>query len=197
MDDTQIYYVDVMLPLHIPDCYTYRVPQEYNGQLQAGQRVVVQFGRHHIYSALVRRIHTNQPAWKTKYIMAILDTAPIVTELQMEFWEWLARYYMCYPGDVMAVALPAGMKLASESAVTIHPDFDGELSSLSKQERQVVQLLSDHPVMRVSDIGRALGVQKVMPLIRTMIEGSIIVMDEELRERFTPKTSTYLRMAEP
>ena len=197
MDDSQIYYVDVMLPLHIPDCYTYRVPQEYNGQLQAGQRVVVQFGRHHIYSALVRRIHTNQPAWKTKYIMAILDTAPIVTELQMEFWEWLARYYMCYPGDVMAVALPAGMKLASESAVTIHPDFDGELSSLSKQERQVVQLLSDHPVMRVSDIGRALGVQKVMPLIRTMIEGSIIVMDEELRERFTPKTSTYLRMADP
>ena len=196
MEDNQIYYVDVMLPLHIPDCYTYRVPQEYNGQLQAGQRVVVQFGRQRIYSALVRRVHTKQPEWKSKYIMAILDTSPIVTELQMQFWEWLARYYMCYPGDVMAMALPAGMKLASESAVTIHPDFDGELSSLSKQELQVVQLLGNHPVMRVADIGRALGVQKVMPLIRTMIERSIIVMDEELRERFSPKTSTRLRLAE-
>ena len=195
MKETEIYYVDVLLPLHIPDCYTYRVPQEYNGLLQAGQRVVVQFGRQRMYSALVRRVHQTAPQWKSKYIIAILDTSPIVTERQMEFWEWLARYYMCYPGDVMAVALPAGMKLASESAVTIHPDFDGELSALSKQETQVVQMLSDHPVMKVADIGRALALQKVMPLIRTMIERSIIVMDEELRQRFNPKTSTYLRLA--
>ena len=196
MEETQIYFVDVMLPLHIPDCYTYRVPREYYGMLQVGQRVVVQFGRQRIYSALVRRVHTQQPQWKSKYIMAILDTTPIVTERQMEFWEWLARYYMCYPGDVMSMALPAGMKLASESAVTIHPDYDGEFSALTKQEQQVVQLLGNHPVMRVADIGRALGIQKVMPLIRTMIERSIIVMDEELRQRFTPKTSTYLSLAE-
>ena len=196
MDDTQIYFVDVLLPLHIPDCYTYRVPQEYNGMLQPGQRVVVQFGHQRIYSALVRRVHQTAPQWKSKYIMAILDTEPIVTERQMEFWEWLARYYMCYPGDVMTMALPAGMKLASESTVAIHPDFDGEISALTKHEQQVVQLLSDHPVMRVADIGNALGLQKVMPLIRTMIERSIIVMDEELRQRFTPKTSTYLRLAE-
>lgn len=195
MEETQIYYVDVLLPLHIPDCYTYRVPQEYNGQLQPGQRVVVQFGRERLYSALVRRVHHQQPPWRSKYILAILDTTPVVTERQMEFWEWLARYYMCYPGDVMAMALPAGMKLASESAVAIHPDFDGELSSLSKQERQVVQMLVDHPVMRVVDIGRALGLQKIMPLIRSMIERSVIIMDEEIKQRFKPKTTTYLSLA--
>ena len=195
MDEFEVYYVDVLLPLHLPDCYTYRVPQEYNGQVQVGQRVVVQFGRQRIYSALVRRVHRQAPAWKCKYLMAILDPSPIVTERQLDFWEWLARYYMCYPGDVMAMALPAGMKLASESAVAIHPDFDGELSSLSKQEAQVVQMLSDHPVMRVEDIGRALGLQKVMPLMRTMIERGIILMDEELRQRFNPKTSTYIALA--
>jgi primosomal protein N' (replication factor Y) len=197
MKETQIYYVDVLLPLHVPDYYTYRVPQECNGQVVVGQRVVVQFGRQRLYSALVRRVHQNAPRWRSKYILAILDREPVVTERQMDFWEWLARYYMCYPGDVMAAALPAGMKLASESAVTIHPDFDGELSQLSDLELRVVQLLTDHPVMRVVDIGRALSVQKVMPLIRTMIEREIIVMDEELRQRFTPKTSTYIQLAQP
>ena len=197
MEEARVYYADVMLPMHLPDYYTYRIPQEYNGKVQAGARVVVQFGRQRLYSALVRRVHETPPQWKSKYILAILDTEPIVTERQMEFWEWLARYYMCYPGDVMAVALPAGMKLASESAVTIHPDFDGELSRLSKQEMQVVQLLSDHPVMKVEDIGRALGLQKVMPLIRTMIEREVIVMDEELRDRFAPRTSTYISLAQP
>lgn len=194
MEDLQVYFVDVLLPLHLPGTYTYRVPQEMNGQVKVGARVVVQFGAKNarMYSAVVRRIHQEAPKWRSKYIMAVLDEEPIVTEHQMEFWEWMARYYMCCPGDVMACALPAGLKLASESAVTIHPEFTGELSSLSKLEMSVVQLLSEHPVMRVVDISRAIGVQKIMPLIRGMIEREIVVMDEELKERFRPKKSTYV-----
>jgi len=194
MDELEVYFVDVLLPLHLPGTYTYRVPQELNGQVKAGARVVVQFGAKNarMYSALVRRIHQEAPHWRSKYIMGILDEEPIVTERQLEFWEWMARYYMCCPGDVMACALPAGLKLASESAVTIHPGFTGELSSLSKLETSVVQLLSEHPVMRVADISRAIGVQKIMPLIRGMIEREIVVMDEELKERFRPKKSTYV-----
>jgi primosomal protein N' (replication factor Y) len=197
MEDTQVYYVDVLLPLHLPGTYTYRVPQEYNGQVQVGARVVVQFGAKNarMYSAVVRRIHQEAPQWKSKYIMAVLDTEPIVTERQMEFWEWMGRYYMCSPGDVMAVALPAGLKLASESAVAIHPDFSGELSSLTTYELMVVQLLTEHPAMRLVDISRAIGVQKIMPLIRGMIEREIVVMDEELRQRFTPRKSAYVLLA--
>ena len=198
MDETEVYYVDVLLPLHLPGTYTYRVPQEYNGQVQVGARVVVQFGAKsaRMYSAVVRRIHQEAPQWKSKYIMAVLDTEPVVTERQMEFWEWMGRYYMCSPGDVMAVALPSGLKLASESAVAIHPDFSGELSSLSKYERMVVDLLSEHPVMRVLDISRAIGLQKIMPLIRGMIEREIVMMDEELRQRFVPKKSPYILLSD-
>ena len=194
MNELEVYFVDVLLPLHLPGTYTYRVPQELNGQVRVGARVVVQFGAKNarMYSALVRRIHQKAPHWRSKYIMGVLDEEPIVTERQMEFWEWMARYYMCSPGDVMACALPAGLKLASESAVTIHPDFTGELSSLTKHERLVVDLLSEHPVMRVVDISRAIGVQKIMPLIRGMIEREVIVMDEELRERFRLKKSAYV-----
>ena len=198
MKETEVYYVDVLLPLHLPGTYTYRVPQEYNGTVAVGMRVVVQFGQKSakMYSAIVRRIHQVQPPYKCKYILALLDVAPIVTPRQLEHWEWLARYYMCTPGDVMAVALPSGLKLASESALTIHPDFSGELSELSKHELQIVQLLSDHPVMRVVDISRAIGVQKIMPIIRGMIERQVVMMDEELRERFTPRKTAYLRLAD-
>lgn len=198
MPDHEPYFVDVLLPLHIPGTYTYRVPRELEGQIEVGMRVVVQFGSksEKMYSAVVRRIHNTAPKWRSKYVLGILDPEPLVGERQMEFWEWMAQYYMCYPGDVMAVALPAGMKLASESTVSIHPDFDGELSRLSKYELQVVNLLSEHPMMRVDDISRALGIQKIMPLIRTMMEREVVMMDEELRERFVPRKSVYLRLAD-
>lgn len=190
------YFADVILPLHIHGTYTYRVPQEYNDAIRVGQRVVVQFGSKRLYSAVVRRIHEQAPHYRVKYIMAILDAEPLVSESLFRFWEWIADYYMCYVGDVMAIALPSAFRLASESSVSIHPDFSGELSNLTDNEMRVVRLLTDHPVMTVDDISRAIGVQKMMPLLNTMIEREIIVMDEELRERFTPRKSAYIALAE-
>lgn len=189
------YFVDVILPLHIHDTYTYRVPQEYNGVIRAGQRVAVQFGNRRLYSAVVRRVHQEAPRYMVKYVLSILDVEPIVEERQMRFWEWLAEYYMCYVGDVMAVALPSAFRLASESSVTIHPDFSGELSDLSANEMRVVQLLSEHPVMSVDDLGRALGLQKMMPLLDSMIERNIVVLEEELRQRFVPRKSSYIALS--
>lgn len=189
------YFVDVILPLHIRDTYTYRVPQEYNDVIKVGQRVVVQFGAKRLYSALVRRIHENVPQHSAKYVLAILDEKPIINEKQFVFWEWMAGYYMSFVGDVMAIALPSAFKLASETAVSIHPEFSGELSDLTANEMRVVQLLTDHPVMTVDDISRAIGIQKMMPLLNTMIEREIIVMDEELHQRFTPRTATYISLA--
>lgn len=194
MDEIEVYYVDVLLPLHLPDTYTYRVPQELNGQVKVGVRVVVQFGANggRMYSAVVRRLHRNAPARRCKYVLSVLDDEPLVTEKQMEFWEWMARYYMCCPGDVMGCALPAGLKLASESAVSIHPDFTGELSNLSKHEQAVVGLLSSRGVLRVEEIGKALGLQKVMPLMKGMMERGIVMMEEELRERYRPRKTAFV-----
>ena len=189
------FFVDVILPLHIHDTYTYRVPQEYNDVICVGQRVVVQFGPRRLYSAIVRRVHTEVPRYMVKYVLSILDIQPIVDEKQLKFWEWIADYYMCYVGDVMAIALPSAFRLASESSVSIHPDYTGELSDLTDMEMRVVQLLTEHPVMTVDDISRAIGLQKMMPLLSTMIEREIIVMDEELRQRFVPRTTTYLTLA--
>lgn len=190
------YFVDVILPLHIRGTYTYRVPQEYNDVVAVGQRVVVQFGPKRLYSAIVRRIHQEAPHYRVKYILSILDAEPIVGEPQMRFWEWLAEYYMCYVGDVMAVAIPSVFRLASESSVSIHPDFSGELSDLSDNELRIVQLLTDHPVMTVDDISRTIGVQKMMPIVNTMMEREIIVMDEELHQRYVPRTSQYVTLDE-
>ena len=191
----ETFFVDVILPLHIHDTYTYRVPQEYNDAIRVGQRVVVQFGPKRLYSAVVSRVHQEVPHYTVKYVLSILDIDPIVDENQLRFWEWIAAYYMCYVGDVMSIALPTAFRLASESAVSIHPDFSGELSDLTDNEMRIVMLLTEHPVMTVDDISRAIGLQKMMPLLNTMIERRIIVMEEELHQRFVPRTASYISLS--
>jgi len=51
-------FVDVLLPLPIPGYFTYRVPFELNEKVAEGQRVVVQFGKKKIYTALIRKIYS-------------------------------------------------------------------------------------------------------------------------------------------
>lgn len=195
MDEVVTFYVDVVLPLHLPQYYTYRVPQEYNDGIKVGQRVVVQFGGSKVYSAVVRKVHQQPPGYaNVKYIMAILDPQPVVTELQLQFWEWIAQYYMCCVGDVMAVALPSAYRLQSESFIQIHPDFSGEIDNLSQNEIKVLDVLAANIIAKVSDVAKIVNFRKIMPLLKTMIEKKIIIMDEELKQRYTPKTETYLRL---
>ena len=190
------FFVDVLLPLHLPDTYTYRVPFEYNDSIEVGQRVVVQFGSKRMYSALVRRIHENVPQYNTKYILSILDTNPIVGEPQFRFWEWMAAYYMCYPGDVMAVAMPSAFRLSSESYIVVHPQFDGEYGSLSEDELKIIDVLSRKERLEIGEVSDIIGYQKIMPLIKSMIERRVILMDEELRQRYTPHRTTWLSLAD-
>lgn len=189
-------FVDVLLPLHIPGTYTYRVPFDYNDYIAVGQRVVVQFGSKRMYAALVRRVHEEVPQYKTKYVLSILDLEPVVSERQFRFWEWMAAYYMCYQGDVMSVALPSAFRLSSESYIVVHPDFCGEYSDLSEDEIKVLDVLSRKDRLDIGEVAEITGYQKIMPLVKTMIEKHIILMDEELRERYIPKKTTWISLAE-
>jgi len=120
-------FAEILLPLPIPGAFTYRVPFEMNDEIEVGRRVVVQFGKNKIYTGLVKTIHEKIPqGFVPKYVLAILDPSPIINELQFRFWDWIADYYMCFAGEVMNVALPSALKLASETRIVQNPDFKGD-----------------------------------------------------------------------
>jgi primosomal protein N' (replication factor Y) len=94
-------FIDVILPLAVPNLYTYRVPFELNEFVRIGQRVVIPFGRSKLYTAIVKKVHYTPPKYTTKYIEFILDEYPIVTETQLKLWDWISEHYMCHIGEVM------------------------------------------------------------------------------------------------
>ena len=67
-------FVEVILPLSLAINYTYRVPFELNDAIAVGKRVVVQFGKHKIYTALIKTIGTTPPEhYQAKYIIDVVD----------------------------------------------------------------------------------------------------------------------------
>lgn len=190
-------FVDVIVPLPVPGLFTYRVPHSMNDAVAVGKRVIVQFGRKKVLSALVRRIHTIIPSdYTPKYLLEVLDPSPILHEAQIKFWEWIAHYYMCNLGEVMAAALPSALKLESESKVALHPEFVQDSQLLSDNEFLVTEALSIQPQLSIEEVSKIVGFSKVMPLLRTMIEKKYLVMQEELEEQYKPKKEKYVKLAD-
>ena len=54
-------FAEIILPLPLYATYTYAVPSRLEGMLQAGSRVLVQFGKKKYYTGLVETLHNNSP----------------------------------------------------------------------------------------------------------------------------------------
>jgi len=189
-------YVDVILPLALPQDYTYAVPVHLVEFVKTGQRVIVQFGRNRYYSAIVKRIHTEKPAVEAKLIESIAEEDPIVTPTQLKFWQWMAGYYLCTEGEVMNAALPSGLKLSSETKIRYNEDYDGDFESLNEQEFTIVQALRAQHQITIPQVQDLLRKKNVYPLLKTLFNLGIAISSEELIERFKPRTEWYVKLNE-
>ncbi|MBL7882469.1 MAG: primosomal protein N', partial [Bacteroidia bacterium] len=192
-------FVDVILPLSVPNLYTYRVPFDWNDSIFIGQRVVVQFGKGKLYSALVRRVHEEPPKqYAAKYIESILDTSPIVNEKQFALWEWMCNYYMCTIGEVMVAALPGGLRLSSETKIILNSEYKAKLQQqgITDKEYLIIDALELREVLSLTDIAEIAEQKTVYPIIKSLIEKGIVLIQEELKEKFKPKIETFVVLAD-
>ena len=118
-------YADVILPLPLENSYTYSIPSDLEQAVIPSCRVIVHFGKKRYYTAIVMDVHECgiDSQYETKEIYALLDATPVLRRPQLRFWKWIASYYLCKLGDVYKAALPSGLKLESETAVTYNEDF--------------------------------------------------------------------------
>ena len=125
-------YVDVLLPLPLEGLFTYAVPEEMEAQVRFGVRLVVPLGRSKTYVAIAVKIHGQQPEFKVKPVLEVMDEEPILTKSQFNLWRWIADYYMSPLGEVYNAAMPLGLKLRDgfkpkmETYITLTPTYRNE-----------------------------------------------------------------------
>ncbi len=193
--ELQTFFVDVILPLAISKTYTYRVPLSLNQQIEAGKRVVVQFGKSRIYTAIIYHISETPPQlYEAKYIIDVLDETPVVNQRQLELWEWIAGYYMCNIGEVMQAALPSALKLASETKVILLKDAVYDKQDLNDKEFLIIDALEIQPELKVSDIVKLLGQKSVFRLLKSLFDKGIVHISEEMAERYKPRQKAFISL---
>ncbi|HEY1805816.1 MAG TPA: primosomal protein N' [Terracidiphilus sp.] len=107
-------YCEVALPVPLDHTFTYGVRP---GQApQRGARVIVPF-RNEKLIGVVTATDAKPPAEvEVKYLEAVLDEEPLLSEPLLELAEWTAQYYLAPLGEVLRAMLP----LAAEVRRTVY-----------------------------------------------------------------------------
>lgn len=190
-------FVEVLLPLPLYSTFTYSVPEEWQNDVETGSRVLVQFGRKKYYTAIVSFVHSNEPSYKVKPLMAVLDPHPVVRYPQLKFWNWMSEYYLCSPGEVYKAALPTGLKPESETYISVNPDYEADEEEpyrLNDKQALIMMLFQEKKRLRIGDIENETSIKNVAKLINPLIENDILRIDERVAESYRPKKKIFVEL---
>lgn len=188
------YFVEVIIPISLPQTFTYKISEAEFLFIEVGMRIAVPFGKSKFYTGLVAEKHHNPPAlYDAKEIHQIIDDKPIVTSVQLEHWKWIATYYMCSIGEVFRCALPSALQLESETIISAKKEVLST-NDLSDEEYLIVEALSSQTALKISEVVSILNKKKVFPIIQSLLEKGIISLQEEMVEEYKPKLVRYIRL---
>lgn len=191
-------YAEVLLPLPLTGFFTYKVPDMMAEAIRPGCRVVVPFGRTKFYTGIVAGLTPRRPeGFETKEISQLLDSEPIVRHPQMKFWEWIADYYLCSAGEVYRAAVPAGLKLESETVVEVNPDFEEDPGDrLSERDLLVMNAVRRVPKKAtLAAVARETGFRNTSAIVARLVERDALMVSENLVERYKTRKIEMVEMA--
>ncbi len=189
-------YCEVILPLPLSGTFTYAIPPEFRGTVFSGSRVVVSFGKKKIYTGIVLKTHHDSvDGYQPKDLLDVLDDAPIINEKQLLFFQWMSRYYICSIGEVMNAALPAALKLSSESFVSLNPDIDPDDAEVDDREWQLLSALEGND-LTMRDVGELLGLKQPQRVLKKLSEIGLIDLFEKVKDKYQPKKVKRIRIAD-
>jgi primosomal protein N' (replication factor Y) (superfamily II helicase) len=181
-------YADLILPIPIGNTFTYGVPVDMQNTLQVGMRVEVSFGNQKNYAGIVLRIHTEKPeAYKVKPIINVIDMHPILQVYHLQFWQWLADYYMCTLGEMMAAVLPTYLKLSSETAITRNALMPIDSMQFTDNEFMLLEAIEIKGEITLDEAAQIIEKKNVRTTISSLIEKQAILVFENVKQNYKAK----------
>lgn len=188
-------FAQIILPLNLTGTFTYKVPEELQGKIEVGMRVLVSFGGKKIYTGIVAELHDSAPdTFAPKEIINILDDFPILPKEQIDFWNWLSDYYLCNIGEIYRFSFPGSLKLESETYLKLKPHAVIDFQNLDVNEMYLIQALEVRQLISLSEIEAFIPKKEIVKTINSLIDLQYIEIDEKIAEKYKAKEIAFLKI---
>lgn len=105
-----LHIIEVAIPLYLEKTFHYLVPERLQGEALTGRRALVPFGNRKLTGYILGGA-AGSGITNLKEIIEVLDSEPLWTPGELEFYRWVAAYYQHPLGEVVRTALPAGINI--------------------------------------------------------------------------------------
>ncbi len=191
---------EVILPLPVKSNFHYLIKETQLAEAVVGKRVLVHFGKSKIYTGVIRAILEDHEIKldlkKLKPLEEILDRSPILHEIQLQLFEWIAFYYMCTPGEVFKAALPAGLKPESSLRVEMEEGLDWHQLALNDKEFVLMEALSIQPVLNFQEVAKLWEILNPSPRLKIMQTRGLIKLYQQVEAKYKAKYKKFLKLSE-
>ena len=191
------YFVDVVLPIPVNQLFTYEINKAEFSFIKKGMRVAVPFGKKKIYTSIVYSIHTDLPiGYDIKPIFQIIDEKPLVNDIQLKFWDWISKYYMCSIGDVMRASIPSVLLLEGETVISKSESNNVNEIDLDDEEFLIMQALDMQSSLKIDEISSILNKKNIFNHLESLSSKNLISINESLTSKYKPKFSRCLKLSD-
>lgn len=180
----------------------YSIPIELESQARVGSRVLVPLGARHKTGVIIEVAAEVPPlTGKLRAIADVLDAEPVFDEAFLRWTKWIATYYLTSWGEVLAAALPEGLKPESRArvrALTVADDPRiAELHKSAPRQAQLLGIILGHPGgVSVAHLQKLAKTDAIHSSLRALETSGLIALDREIASGSAVKYESTVALAD-
>jgi len=173
--------------------FSYAIPAGLD--VDVGQAVWVPFGDK-LLQGIVLELSPYPAVEETKEIAGVIEPRPLLSPSHVLLARWISEYYLSPLFDAVALMLPPGFErkaLTFICAAPVPDDFD--LSALTREQRQTLELVRKGGRVSLRQIEKTLGRKKAQAVVSQLVKRGLATRSYELEPvKAKPKTAPYLQL---
>ena len=201
-------FCEVALPVPLDRTFTYAVSADQFPQ--RGARVIAPFRNETLIGVVTALSDTAPAEFEARYLEAVLDDEPLLSENLLKLAEWMAQYYLAPLGEVLRGMLPLAAevrrtvyyRITDQGRDVLARSLDGDAprslgskrpGKLSGEEqdadRRVLSRLADGEPVKVSTLRTATAA--TLPLLAALLRKKWIARETAAAERDARRTERF------
>ena len=186
-------HVRVAIQIPSSKTFTYAVPEALCAEIVLGKRVLVPFGKRRVTGFIVETDPPEACTQPLREIISLADPEPLFDRTDLDFYEWISRYYLHPLGKVLRELLPGGIDVKSQRWVRLVAALPAERGKLPVTQLAIVDCLAGYPKgVLLSRLRRAIGREDLQADLRSLEAAGIVTGEERLnRPAVRPKKEAW------
>ena len=195
-------FVEVVFPLPFRKAFTYKVPSEFQKDIQLFKRVAAPFGKRILTGFIINSSEKTNVKVRLKKIQDILDEKPIFNKTSFKFYNWLSEYYLSSLGEALKLGVPYGSDVETKKKIIVNKKICNELLNKERGKNSVKEKVLDCLVTKeeisFSYLQRIISKKNIYSTINSLNKLSAVTVITELDEgKVKVKKANYTKLKKP